>query len=541
MLHTKNDYQQCLKRLVMPLEKYFTSGKAGIKCGATGAVHAEKVAQLEAFARPLWGLGPLWAGGGECGNFDKIYLEGIINGTNPEHEEYWGEIGDFDQRTVEAAAMALSLILAPQKIWEPLSEIEKSNFYNWLSKVNKVKTGQSNWLFFAVLVNLGFRTIKMPYDKNIFDNAIAKFEGFYKGNGWYSDGDNARMDYYTAFAIHFYSLIYAKVMEHDDPENSKKFKSRAERFAKDFIYWFDEDGSSIAFGRSLTYRFAQCCFWGACVFAGARPFPMGVIKGIISRHLEYWMKLPIFDNAGILTVGYGYPNIGMSEDYNAFGSPYWALKSFIILALDDNDEFFETDEMPLPKLDKLHVIPEAKMVIQRINGYVVALTSGQWIEGPLTHAPEKYSKFAYSSRFAFSVPRSYLHLQNAGCDSMLVFLKDDMCFVRKECKSHSINPDGSITSEWSPCEGVNVETKLIPTDDGHIRVHKITCDKDIIAYDCAFATPDNSGEVVGNGEIVTVACTANTNLIHTNTLMKTVKYTLKKGTCEITTSVVYPK
>lgn len=541
MLHTKKDYQDCLKKIIKPLEKYFTKGKAGIKCNTMGVHYGEETARMEAFARPLWGLAPLWSGNGACGNIDKMYLQGIINGTNPEHEEYWGTIKDFDQKIVETAAIGLSLILAPEKIWKPLTLTEKNNLYNWLSQVNKAKSPECNWLFFAVLVNLGFKTVGMPYEKNVINFAVLKFDDFYKGNGWYSDGKTEQMDYYIAFAMHFYSLIYAKVMEKDDPENSNKFKLRAERFAKDFIYWFDDDGSAVAFGRSLTYRFAQCCFWSACVFADVKPFPIGVMKGIISRNLEYWMSLPIFDNDGILTVGYGYPNIGMSEDYNAFGSPYWALKSFIILALDDDDDFFKADEMPLPELNTLHIIPEAKMVIQRVNGYVVALTSGQWASFEPPHTPEKYSKFAYSSRYAFSVPRSYWHLHNAGTDSMLVFVKDDMCFVRRQCKSSSVDSNGCIFSEWSPCEGVSVQTILIPTENGHIREHNISCDKDYTVYDCGFAIPSDAGDILGVGEKIIINCTANTNLINANTCIKAVRYELKKGRTNIKTVVVYPK
>lgn len=42
----------------------------------------------------------LWAGDG-VPELDKIYLQGIKNGTNPQHEEYWGKVGDYDQRLVK--------------------------------------------------------------------------------------------------------------------------------------------------------------------------------------------------------------------------------------------------------------------------------------------------------------------------------------------------------------------------------------------------------------------------------------------------------
>jgi hypothetical protein len=59
------------------------------------------------------------------------------------------------------------------------------------------------------------------------------------------------------------------------------------------------------------------------------------MKGIILRHLRYWMNRPILDKAGILSVGYGYPNLIMAETYNSPGSPYWGLKAYLILALDE--------------------------------------------------------------------------------------------------------------------------------------------------------------------------------------------------------------
>jgi hypothetical protein len=35
----------------------------------------------------------------------------------PAHEEYWGEVKDYNQRLVEMAAYGVSLALVPEKIW----------------------------------------------------------------------------------------------------------------------------------------------------------------------------------------------------------------------------------------------------------------------------------------------------------------------------------------------------------------------------------------------------------------------------------------
>jgi len=539
-LESKHDFQICLENIIRPLKPYYTEGKASLKYGAAGVSYGDEAARFEAFTRPLWGLAPLWGGNGTIRDFYEIYLEGIVHGTDQEHEEYWGDFTDFDQKIVDVTPIALALILAPEKIWTPLSERERKNLSDWLYQVNSVKSFDNNWQFFSVLVNIGLKNVGLYYDKEHIRTALERIDSFYIGNGWYSDGNTSQKDYYIAFAMHFYGLIYAKVMEQDDPEYSKRFKERAMLFAKDFIYWFDADGSALPFGRSLIYRFAHCCFWSACVFAGIEPFPMGVMKGIIVRNLTYWLEKPIFDTGGLLTLGYTYLNQNMVENYNAYGSPYWALKTFLILALEDEHMFWNIKAMPLPELDDIHVIREADMTIQRINGYVVALTTGQLKESNHMHSGEKYSKFVYSSRYGFSVPRSYRGIGAAAPDSMLAFVKDGFCYVRHCCEKSEILEDGSVYSLWSPYRGVRVETWIIPTKTGHIRKHVVFSDEACEAYDCAFAAPDELGDVWGNGECMVIKASPNTNIIHNQTRIKAVKYQIRKGINELETMVTYP-
>ncbi len=542
MFNTKDDYCKCLGDILNPLKKYYSNGKASAKCGVAGFNYSTEAALLESYARPLWGLAPLWSSNEDIDGFSDIYLQGIINGTDPNHSEYWGSIGDCDQKIVEAAPIGLALAIAPEKIWDPLTENQKKNLHTWLWQVNEVENVESNWQFFTVLVNLGFKRVGAKYSQQIIDKSVAAYHSYYLSNGWYADGFSTQRDYYISFAIHFYSLIYAKLAEEFDPENSRIFKERATLFAKDFIYWFDEDGSALAFGRSLTYRFAQCAFWSACVFADVRPFPMGVMKGIISRNMEFWMKQPIFDNDGILSIGYGYPNLCMAESYNAYGSPYWALKSFLILALDKDHEFYKTNILPLPNLDSLRIMPEARMVIQRVNGGVYAITAGQWATWRPAHTPEKYSKFVYSSRYAFSTPRSYFYLEYAGADNMLVFVKDNMCFVRKNCDSYEILSDGTVFSKWSPFPNVYVESCITPTPNGHIRHHIIQADSDWTVYDCSVSVKDDgdTGTIesnIGNNIIVN---TVNTNLLFPKAKMSAIQYDISAGRTEITSTVIYP-
>lgn len=91
--------------------------------------------------------------------------------------------------------------------------------------------------------------------------------------------------------------------------------------------------------------------------AGEEVLPWPVLKGILARHLAWWLNQPIYDNAGVLTIGYAYPNLQMSETYNAPGSPYWALKSFAFLALPDNHPFWAADCAPCPSWTGADICP----------------------------------------------------------------------------------------------------------------------------------------------------------------------------------------
>lgn len=563
MLNTKQDFSELLFKLVNPLRTKFSPHCALINVGTHATWYEVRSAQTEAFARPLWGLVPYWAGGGKDFHYSSIYKNGIAYGSDPESEEYWGDCHDRDQRFVEMASMAYGIIFAPDKMWDCLDDKTKDNFAAWLYSINENAVCDSNWLFFRILVNVALKKIGRKYSEEILEKDLNRVNEFYINDGWYSDGMGGQKDYYIAFAIHFYSLIYVMAMENEDKERCQRFKSRAEEFAKTFIYWFDENGDAVPYGRSLTYRFAQASFWSACVAAGIRPFSLGVMKGIIARHLEQWFKDDnIFDNGGILTVGYKYNQLVMSENYNAPGSPYWGMKVFAILMLDDDHEFWKTEAEPLPALAPLKKINAADMLVQRKDGSAVIYPGGTIKDFACGQMRAKYLKFAYSSEFGFSVPKSNNLLFEAAPDSELCFIIDDLVFTRKKNCGFTLYDDRLVT-KWSPFMGIEVETTIIPTETGHKRIHRISSEYDCTAYDSGFAVSsmdcDECKAEIGSGYVRVAnkhnACTVksqtgkceyldpapNTNLLTPKTQLPTVKYEIKKGETEIITEILTEK
>ncbi len=555
-MYDKEYFVNQLKNILEPIEKFYNGGK--VQFALHSAWYENASADMEAFARPLWGLVPLWTGGGSTDSFETLYREGLADGTDSESEGYWGECHERDQRFVEMASIAYGLIFAKDKLWEPLGDMAKDNLEKWLLTINEHDVCDSNWIFFRVLVNVAMKKLGRPYSKQRLEKDIARLDEFYLGHGWYKDGIHGQTDYYIAFAFHFYGLVYAIAMENEDRERSEIYKSRACEFAKTFIYWFDANGEALPYGRSLTYRFAQTAFWSACVTAGIRPLPIEVMKGIIVRNLENWVNKDIFDHADILTVGYDYPNLLMAEHYNAHGSPYWGLKAYMFLMLSDDHEFWKCEAVPMPSLDGKKLIKEAQMLISRRNGRSVAYVGGDNTYFDCGQIIPKYLKFAYSAHFGFNVMRSNISLAEAAPDSMLVFMVDGIVMVRRHFTSCEVNED-KVVIEWSPFKGIEVKTTVTPTDYGHIREHEIISDIECEAYDAGFAVAnrDRDNCVSGGGktafaknafqqcevlsesggEGIVIPASPNTNLRYQKTLIPAMKYEVRQGITRIKTII----
>lgn len=485
-LKTREDLKRALLTVLEPLKPHYSENKALLTLGYTSASYSDFTAKIESFARPLWGLAPLFTdGSGEA--WAALYRRGFIAGTDPSSPEYWGEVSHGDQKLVEMAAMGLALILAPDKIWEPLTKEQQDNLYTWLDNVNHRRAWDCNWRLFAVMVNLGFKRVGREYNEKVVRDAFDAIESYYLSDGWYADGKNAHCDYYVPFAIYFYSLIYAKEMENEDAELSALIKSRAKRFAEHFIYFFSPDGSAVPFGRSMTYRFAQCAFWSAYAYAEVGGFEPGVVKGIILRNLRCWFSRPIFSTDGILTIGHGYPSLLMTEGYNAPGSPYWALKAFLVLALPENHPFWTSPELPLPELEKTHPMPEAHMIAARFENHACLFNAGYPYTNMHTHCGAKYEKFAYSSISGFSVPKTEWGLSQGAFDNALALSERDNCYrVKRKCDEYKVF-DEYIYTASSPWRDIKVKTYLVASLPWCVRIHKIDSSRDLDISDGGFS------------------------------------------------------
>ena len=498
-LRTRADMERAAAALLEPLLPLMSPGKARLHLGDTGAVYPDSIAEMEAFARPLWAIIPMLMGNcASAGPLWEAWKQGITNGTDPRHPEYWGDVGDYDQRLVEMAVFGMGMSLAPQAFFFALPEEAQGNLYRWLNQINTHDMPKNNWIFFRVLVNVGFKVCGLPYPAERLETDLAHIETHYEGDGWYFDYENQR-DYYTLWAFHYYGLVYALAMGEADPSRAAVFRGRAAAIAPEFACWFDASGSALPYGRSLTYRFAQSAFFSAAALAGAESDSVdyGVMKHLLLSNLRWWFARPVFSRDGVLTIGYGYPNLLMAEGYNAPGSPYWAMKAFACLALPENHPFWTAEEKPFDA-PTLSYQPHARMLLARsTGGHVVGYPAGNHAHEH-AHDEATYEKFAYSTVFGFSVPKAGKLLKDGAFDGMLaVSLDGDTYHPRYGCSAWEVARD-QVTSVWSPFPCVTVRSEIIPlAENWHVRVHHLHCECEVFVAEGGFAIArDGAGAAV---------------------------------------------
>lgn len=497
VLKNRRDAVELFLRTIRPLKPFYSEHHAFLHVGNTGVHYGEKSARMEGFARIMWGLGPLWSADNtglpgelqtEIAEWLGLYKDGLVHGTTPEDEEYWADIFDCDQKMVEVAAIVFSIAINQKALWEDFSDTERENLYRWLNQINDYDMPKNNWRYFRILTNMTFRLLGLAWNEERMKEDFGLIESFYIGDGWYFDGQPTQIDYYVAFAIHYYGLIYAKLMEEVDPEKSRVLKERSKLFFPDFVYWFANNGEEIPFGRSLTYRYAHSSTFAAMAYAEL-DVDYGVLKNLVLRNLESWMKRPIFDNAGVLTIGYGYPNIFMSENYNGCGSPYWCNKVFLILGLNEDHRFWTAEEKEYP-YEKRKLLKQARMLITHDeNHHVLAYVTGQHCGAELGQDLPKYEKFVYSNQFGISVPRGTT-LQQGAFDDVLVFSREgeNRYCMRNGFTDYDID-EKCLSVSYSPMKGVKVKSRIVPYMNWHVRIHQIETEEAIDIADGGFALP----------------------------------------------------
>jgi hypothetical protein len=370
-------------------------------------------------------------------NLVEVLKQGLLDGTNPESQgTYWGNIDHMDQRIVENSNIAMALWLSHERVFDCMTEAERAQVITWLSQVDGKETWPDNWIFFPALSLAVRRRLGYPFSESDLDARLAQMTGFYRGDGWYADGTGNEFDLYNAWMFGFHYLMWAWIDGDRRPDHRQLVLERAQLFLNSFPYFFGANGSYVAWGRSLTSRFAATViFQMGHLLKITSPQP-GLYRRIASGCLRYFVNHDFIDPVGhFARQGFhgDFPQVG--ESYMAPGSPLSACHALFALSFDANDPFWTEQETPLPvereDFDLAFSTPGFALSGCCATGQVILLNSrsGHAADVPRPDYPPKYGKFAYSTHFPFNVAQV---AKSYAPDAMIALTHDGLTFGHRD-------------------------------------------------------------------------------------------------------------
>jgi hypothetical protein len=192
------------------------------------------------------------------------------------------------------------LQIAPEQLWGPLAQAEKDQVAQWLASARYSGYVNNNHYFMGihVLEFLGRHGYGRAGDAALVEEYFDRLEKMHRGGGWFEDGINQAYDYYNAYAFNYYGLWWAKLHGGRNPARAKRWREWARSFTLDLEHFFAASGEHPAFGRSLTYRFNVLAPFGLAVSENCCDVPLGRIRRLGTRNLDFFLRHPIYQDQG---------------------------------------------------------------------------------------------------------------------------------------------------------------------------------------------------------------------------------------------------
>lgn len=521
----KDTYRSLLNRMAKRYDdsyQYVISDKVSYEC-----------TRIEEIFRPMWGIAPFLKDGDL-----KVVLDGkeltavdfvnriMLEGTSPDSPKRFDrnvtretEYSFANQSITEIAAYLVAVFFAKEALWDVLTRDQQNTIADWIKKwaFYAIKhSWQNNHYWYPIycieiLKQLGYDCSEVDGDVR---GGYDFLETLYYGNGWYSDGELGRFDYYEAWAHHTYTLLWILIADkssQDYAAKSESYRKRSEEFLKYFIHYFDSDGGMAAYGRSIGYRFAAVAPFALAVITGC-DVDVGLCKNVVIKSIEYFYNNSIPTEDGCFPVGYLYSSPGFGEGYASDGAISCYTEGFLCFLADDGHPLWKSKITPLPieggVFSLRNPLAELQTVIAGDNKNGVTLYNNalhyyqnDFFGHRFNDMAGAYSKFVYNSRSGFSLSTVDL----VSSDNMISLYSTDgtMASHRRRILENVIE-DGVLISKHIPFSNDNdtyIKTWLIPLENGwHARVHKVVLSQAYRVYEGGFCigVRDDNYKIKGN-------------------------------------------
>lgn len=272
------------------------------------------------------------------------YRQQIRNMCNPSKAGYIEHRkGGASQTLVEFGALALSLTVMPEIIWEPLTQKEKNDLAALMLSYGNGPTIGSNWRFFNIFVMSFFKDQGYAVKDDYMNELLQKSLEQYRGCGWYND--SPAYDYYSMWAFQMYGMIWAHYYgDKFNPEAGSRFVSNFRDLVPNYPLMFAEDGKMNMYGRSITYRIASAVPFPLMGWLNDSSINYGWMRRIASSTLLQFLENPAMMQDRVPTLGFYGAFEPAVQIYSCRGSVYWMGKAFLGLLIPADNPFWTATE-----------------------------------------------------------------------------------------------------------------------------------------------------------------------------------------------------
>ncbi|WP_053198281.1 DUF2264 domain-containing protein [Streptomyces viridochromogenes] len=486
---TRAHWEAIADRLLEGLLPYATPGLAQYRLPGPPSHSGPWSDGLEGFARSfLLAAFRIAGAGGRVGpSLIERYATGLAAGTDPHHPEHWPPVTDRAQPMVEAASVAIALHESRPWLWDHLDDGVRQRVCAWLGGFVGADVNDSNWRLFQVITEEFLASAGARHSRAEIDAGLARLDDWYRGEGWYTDGDGRKFDYYNAWALHLYPVLWARIAgTRADPATVARHRARLREFLTVHQHFFGSDGAPVHQGRSLTYRFATTAPLWAGALADATPLPPGRTRRLASGALKHFAERGVPDERGLLTLGWYRPFRPVTQRYSGPASPYWASKAFLGLLLPAEHPVWTAPEEPAP------VDTHDVGLALHAPGWLLHSTTADGIVRLVNHGSDRlppppatdddsphYARLAYSSATAPETP---------GPDNHIALLSPDGTPSRRG-RIHPLGAAGGRAGSWQ--EG-RIETVSLVRGPWEVRVHRFDVPTDSPVREGGWAVADDA-------------------------------------------------
>lgn len=272
------------------------------------------------------------------------YRHQLLNLINPESPSFIKHrTGGPSQILVEFGALAISLSIIPEIIWEPFTQEQKDALAATMLSYGDGPTVDSNWRFFNIFVLSFFKDQGYAVNEELLIENLEKALAFYRGQGWYNDAP--AYDYYSMWAFQMYGPVWSELYgKKYYPEYAQQFMSNLADLVDNYPYLFNEEGKMNMWGRSICYRFGAVVPLSLTGFLNDVSINFGWFRQIASSTLLQFLEHPAFLEDRVPTLGFYGAFEPAVQIYSCRGSVYWCGKAFLGLLLPKDHPFWTSIE-----------------------------------------------------------------------------------------------------------------------------------------------------------------------------------------------------